>query len=300
MNQINRLRDTLKPLLGWHGARLSFLALFLIALLRVKTINLAELATGFRHDAKISSNYKRLQRFFREFKLDYAQIARVIVTLREIPQPWVLSVDRTEWSFGKIRLNILMLVIVHEGVGYPVVWDFLDKKGNSNSDERMDLIDRFGEIFPDAEIDYLCGDREFIGKEWLTYLLIEPTIRFRQRMRETDKISDGRRSLSAKIIFAHLQPGQSEVLSSPRWVWGRRVYVSALRLEDGELLIILSPDAPQTAHRGADPCGIADYAHRWGIETLFGMFKTRGFCLESTHFTDSERLSKLIALMSLA
>lgn len=30
------------------------------------------------------------------------------------------------------------------------------------------------------------------------------------------------------------------------------------------------------------------------------MFKTRGFCLESTHFRDSERLSKLIALMTLA
>jgi hypothetical protein len=30
------------------------------------------------------------------------------------------------------------------------------------------------------------------------------------------------------------------------------------------------------------------------------MFKSRGFCLESTHFTDSERLSKLLALMSLA
>ena len=30
------------------------------------------------------------------------------------------------------------------------------------------------------------------------------------------------------------------------------------------------------------------------------MFKTRGFCLESTHFTDAQRLSKLLALMSLA
>ena len=81
-------------------------------------------------------------------------------------------------------------------------------------------------------------------------------------------------------------------MSSPRWVWGRKVYISALRLDDGELLIIISPDSGSQA--------IVDYAHRWGIETLFGMFKTRGFCLESTHFTDSERLSKLIALMSLA
>ena len=63
-------------------------------------------------------------------------------------------------------------------------------------------------------------------------------------------------------------------------------------MEDGELLIIISSDSTTTA--------ISDYGKRWGIETLFGMFKTRGFCLESTHFTDSERLSKLLALMSLA
>jgi hypothetical protein len=56
---------------------------------------------------------------------------------------------------------------------------------------------------------------------------------------------------------------------------GRLVYVGALRLEDGELLVIVSPDSPKTM--------ISDYAQRWGIETLFRMFKTRGFCLESTH-----------------
>jgi len=39
---------------------------------------------------------------------------------------------------------------------------------------------------------------------------------------------------------------------------------------------------------------------RWGIETLFGMFKTKGFNLESTHFNQQDRLSKLFALMSLA
>ncbi len=48
MNQVNLLRQTLKPLLGWHGARLSFLALFIImALLRVKAVNLVDLAQYF-------------------------------------------------------------------------------------------------------------------------------------------------------------------------------------------------------------------------------------------------------------
>ena len=82
------------------------------------------------------------------------------------------------------------------------------------------------------------------------------------------------------------------MLSGKRLVWGRLVYVSALRLDDGKLLIVITPDSCSAA--------ISDYGKRWGIETLFGMFKTRGFCLESTHFKDSERLNKLIALMTLA
>ena len=30
-----------------------------------------------------------------------------------------------------------MLGVVHQGVAYPLLWEMLDKKGNSNSDERM-------------------------------------------------------------------------------------------------------------------------------------------------------------------
>lgn len=39
----------------------------------------------------------------------------------------------------------------------------LNKKGNSNSLERMDLLARFREIFRDVQIVYLGGDREFIA-----------------------------------------------------------------------------------------------------------------------------------------
>lgn len=292
MNQVILLRQTLKPLLGWHGARLNFLALFLIALLRVKTINLVELAAAFRSEVKQDSSYKRLQRFFNKFDLDYGLIAQAVIKLMEIPQPWVLSVDRTEWSFGKTRFNFLVLGVVHNGVALPVVWDALDKKGNSNSKERMDLIDRFYATFPNAEVSYLTGDREFIGKEWLTYLMLEPKIPFCLRIRNSDQIDNGRRQLRASIVFSHLKPGQTLTLSGKKLIWGRLVYVSALCLDNGKLLILITPEPCSTV--------ISDYGKRWGIETLFGIFKTRGFCLESTHFNDSERLKKLIALMTLA
>ena len=89
-----------------------------------------------------------------------------------------------------------------------------------------------------------------------------------------------------------LQPGQTRILRHQRRLWGHWLYIAALRLEDGSLLVVATQTAPKSA--------ITDYAKRWGIETLFGIFKTRGFCLESTHLMDSERLSKLVALLSLA
>ena len=158
MNQITLIQKTLQPHLGWHGARMRFLALFLVALFRVKTVNLAQLATGFVGTAQLESNYKRLQRFFRGFELNYATLARFVMSLMEIPQPWVLSIDRTNWEFGDCAHNVLMLGVVHNGVAFPLLWRMLDKKGNSNSAERADLLEEFFEVFPTAEVDYLLVD----------------------------------------------------------------------------------------------------------------------------------------------
>jgi hypothetical protein len=133
MDNVNLLRNILKPHLKWHGARLSFLALFLIALFRVKTVNLVDLSIGFKGKSKAESSYKRLQRFLREFDLDYYTIAKLVIEMMEITEPWVLSLDRTEWQFGRKVFNILTLGIVHQGVAFPLLWWMLDKKGNSNT-----------------------------------------------------------------------------------------------------------------------------------------------------------------------
>lgn len=93
-------------------------------------------------------------------------------------------------------------------------------------------------------------------------------------------------------MFADLQIGQTKILRHQRQLWGHWVYVVALRLEDDSLLVVATQSKPKSA--------ITDYAKRWSIETLFGIFKTRGFCLESTHLSEPERLSKLLALLSLA
>jgi len=207
------LKEVLRPHLGWHGARLAFAATFLIAQFRVKTINLSELAVGFVGKAKAESHYKRLQRFFREFEVDYSEIAKMVVRLMKIPEPWVLSCDRTEWQYGKTTFNIFMLGIVHKGVAFPLVWTMLDKEGNTNTKERSELFNRFLLLFGDCKIDFLSADREFIGGEWFGYLLHRPHTPFRIRIRKDTLLHDGHRELRADVCFQDLKVGEKKVLT---------------------------------------------------------------------------------------
>ena len=51
----------------------------LIALFKVKTINLTELACGFSSQANIDSPYKRIKRFFKEFTISFPLVAAWVV-----------------------------------------------------------------------------------------------------------------------------------------------------------------------------------------------------------------------------
>jgi len=95
--------------------------------------------------------------------------------------------------------------------------------------------------------------------------------------------------VSKLVVFADLQPGQTKILRHQRCLWGYWLYIAALRLDDGSLLVVATQTAPTSA--------ITDYA-KDGELNGFRHFKTRGFCLESTHLKDPERLSKLLALLS--
>ena len=108
------------------------------------------------------------------------------------------------------------------------MWWLLKKKGNSNSDERMRFIEAIFKIFPTARIPCLCADREFIGQAWVRYLLLEPSLSFRLRIRATDKIERNGKALPAQVVFAHLAIGESQQLQGDCRLWGNRVFLEAL------------------------------------------------------------------------
>lgn len=247
--EISILLPKLTEYIKWNKARINFLANFLIALLKVKTVNLAEIATGFGGKAKIESNYRRIQRFFNSFDIDFRLIAQLIVSMLGIRDTaWTLIIDRTNWKFGKLNINILMLGIGYKGIAFPILWSLLPKKGNSTYQERCDLLNLFMEIFPHAKVEYLLADREFIGIAWFSYLLqaIRP-ISFRIRIRKNTLVANSRGVVvSAEFLFSHLKQGQYEILEGRRYAMGKFLFVIGLCLQDG-LLILVTDRNPELA-----------------------------------------------------
>jgi hypothetical protein len=287
MNHAHKLEDVFQAELKWNKARIKFFVLFITALIIVRTVNLTQIALGLNAFVLIESNYRRIQRFFSDFTVDFDLIAKLIVCLIPIEGPFTLSIDRTNWKIGKVNINILTLAITYKGVAFPILWSFLPKKGNSNTKERIEIIGRFIKLFGIYKIKCLVGDREFIGKKWFAYLK-RKKITFYIRIKGNAKISKNKR---VDFLFKRLEINEYLIIPKKVNIYGHKLNIAGMRLEK-EYLIIVTNDNPYTA--------IKIYKERWGIETLFQSLKSRGFNFEDTHLTKEERIKKLMVFLAIS
>lgn len=289
----NELLEVLQAELpSWHGARIKFVALFVLAVIKVGLVTLSKIAGAFDSKAHKASSLKRTVRFLSDFDLEYSDIARLLVRLIGLDeqQKWTLTLDRTDWKFGSTPINILMLGIAYRGVAIPLFWKLLDKKGNSNQDERMALLEQFIQVFGVQRIGCLVADREFVGQKWFEYL-IDNRIHFVMRLKENFYAERDGKSQPLKTIFRHLNPHQQRQCRKPYLLKGNKVFITAVRLPK-DWLFLASPVYCSKA--------LEYYKERWQIETLFKALKTQGFHLEDTHLVDRNKLAKLLALLAIA
>ena len=291
MNPINSLTKQFKPYLHWHKSHLDALSILIVAIIKRRTVNWAELATTFPGVAATPSCYRRIQRFFKDVAFEEETIAQLIAHLFAPEGAWMLSMDRTNWMFGKFKINILYLAINYKGMAIPILWILLPKKGCSNTQERIDLLERFQKIFPEQPVRRLLVDREFRGIRWLKYLRSHHwpfCIRIPVNTLVPNKHQN--RELPVRRLFS-LGIGETMAMKKPRKVWGQIVYLAASR-KGKELMVVICDANPSAA--------IADYLQRWQIETMFQALKGRGFNMEETHLKDRDKLSKLLAVLALA
>jgi hypothetical protein len=151
-------------------SRLKFISIFVFALCKVQTVGFEKLANAFDSKAKAESSLRHVQRFITKFLLDSDLVAKLIFGLLPKKKNLKLSINRTNWKFGRTDINIFMLGVTYKGVAFPLLFSILDKRGNSNCQERIDLVNRFIELFGTKCIDSLMADREFVGDKWIEYL----------------------------------------------------------------------------------------------------------------------------------
>ena len=100
---------------------------------------------------------------------------------------------------------------INKELSFLLMFVDLDKVGNSNTGERLDLLEKFDEVFGFDRIKSLLADREFIGKEWF-FVLCQSRTPFFIRMKENIRVPYGDKPLSVKHLFSHLRQGKSRLI----------------------------------------------------------------------------------------
>jgi hypothetical protein len=288
------LLETLRPHFGLSKTRLETLAVLLVGLANGRTVNLSHLASQFPGDAQHGSNYRRLQRFFQFVRLDGDTAARLIVGMLNCGRPKLLALDRTNWKLGSRDVNVLVLAIVTRRFRVPLMWTLLPHAGNSDTAQRIALLERYLSLFGASSIMALLADREFIGAGWLKFLC-ENNVPFAIRLREDMQIrlADGRLRQFRSLLSKPRRGRWKGWLNGMDAVPANQLRVAAKRIKGSELLIVAS-------NLGEGVSSLNLYRKRWGIECLFADAKTRGLNIEDTHITDPEKLATLLAVVALA
>jgi hypothetical protein len=116
----------------------------LICTILVKeTVNLNKLKSQFgiivqKELTHSDSHYRRLTRFFdtnfclRQLwkSLVKVLIERLILNLDQVSADRLLLLDSTSWAFGRLKVHLLTLSIVYQGISIPLFLYQLTKKGD--------------------------------------------------------------------------------------------------------------------------------------------------------------------------
>jgi Transposase DDE domain len=287
----SELSQAIRTHFSLHPARLACLLGMIWGLIGSKRVQLWALAEQFGGDAQVASRVRRIERFLAKQALAWEGVARCIVAMVAIPGKWTLVMDRTNWQFGKLERNYLVLALVYEGNAIPLLVKDLEHAGNSDTSERITLMERFVVLFGKDKVHCLLADREFIGQDWFQWLKknnIPPCIRTRNNTLVRHQ-NGGK--VQVHTLLRSLPVGQYRTWDEK--LYGQTLRMIGLKLADGGYLVLLADPALEIEL-------LPLYKIRWSIECLFKNAKSSGFLWETTHLIHADRAEKLVAILALA
>lgn len=241
------------------------------------------------HHRQADSHYKRLVRFFDTYAcsrlfLDLLQWALTLLSAKVE----YLYLDATEWEFGSLQIHVLVLSADYKGVCVPVFFTIYSHKGILSEKKRIGFVKKCL-LFYKLQDKILMADREFIGKDWFSFL-DKHGIYFIIRLRKGNygkAISESKpyeklQKQACKKGYAHTKFSLQQ----------RQYRVEMWRTDNAkEPIVYLLTNLVKAKRVGKK------YRNRWRIEYCFKHLKTNGFNLEDLSLKDVKKIRLLIALV---
>jgi len=288
----SELELRIKEKTGLNKTRVFLIVAMVIGVIKLGRVNLRKLAPLINPLRSRKTNYRRLNKFFQFFTFDILTLSRLMASF--LPDgKWVLTMDRTNWKFGKVHINILMLGVAYKGIAIPLIWYLLREKtksGNSSYRDKIRIMKKFIDIFGVDRIEILTADREFIGKVWFKWLK-KRKVPFAIRIMNNVTVKVGRGEIRIDSLFRNLKLGEHTFYRTKKTVYGYKLSIIAVKMKD-EYLIVATNMKQELA--------LGYYKKRWEIETLFSALKMRGLNLEETHMCDRKKIHTLVGILAIA
>jgi len=268
---------------------------FMVSMWLARTVNLSQMANYSTRSGKIAKDhiYRGYQYLVHNFSVSQELLATGILKMFGLLLPScqiLLALDRTNWKYGDKDINLLVLSVVVNGCGVPLFWIELDSRGNSDTDERKQVMDKFINTFGADKVRYILADREFIGNDWLDYLS-QKQIGFIIRIKGNMLVEYNNKIINSSTLCAAADI--TNILTYDGIIDNRQLRIQATRSSEKELVIVVS--------NNLEALNLLEiYLKRWTIECMFANLKSKGFNFEDTHFTVQARVDNLTKLLALA
>lgn len=269
------------------------LATLVATMLDVRCANLMDLAASLPREAeRIDMRYQWISRLLGNEHIDVdwvmAPFAReVLARAAADGRRLILIMDQTKANETQQAVVIAVRV---GGRSLPIAWRVKETEGAIGFPEQKAALDVVLKLLPDGASIVLMGDRFYGSPDLIAWCRCHDWD-WRLRLKADLLVFEDGGESTVADCFARGEHMLTDIELTAKRV---RTNIGMVH-EDGhpEPWFIAMSDAPTTART-------FDYGLRWGIEAMFSDFKSRGFGIEDSQLQRTDRMDRLILVMTLA
>jgi hypothetical protein len=277
----------------YHKSRREGLCTLAGVMLEVRSGNLMELAAALpRGIGTAHDRYQYLERQLKNGKTDvdatmrpYA--AEVIRCLAMRGETVVLQMDQSHINNDNA---VLMVSVRLRKRALPIAWRVRQTQGNIGFDVQQELLDGIRAWLPEGTSIMLAADR-FYGTSALVGWCQQAGWSYRIRLKGNLTLCHEGGEMTTGEVAALMGQG---ITGAELYGSGVITNIATLHEKGHKEPWIIAMDAAPSRYT------VLDYGMRWGIESMFSDFKSRGFGLCQSHIQKPDRLERLILIMSIA